>query len=1052
MRNTNSNNNMKPECTTSTSKLSLGVFVPKKINRKILLGNELRNFRILSAIKRHANEEIQARHLHYPARFLSANSVFASFAASLKEQPRTALLGSDGSPVAARNLGMTGAQRGTSQLTSSTVANPNTAGPTPGEMDEVDIGHSRVRPFLEDTVSLASSTTESVFVEDTALASLKAELEIDGQEFEADSWSIAVDQVYAKKHKKEVVKRQDVIYELIQTEVHHVRTLKIMWKVYSQGMKEELQFSDATINKLFPSLEDLLEIHLQFLSRLKERRRESLEEGSDRNYTIQRVGDILVQQFSGEFGEWMKEKYSDFCSRHNEAVAFFKERMQQNKKFQSLIRKISNFSIVRRLGVQECILLVTQRITKYPVLMERILQNTEVGSADHEDLQRALVLIKEAITHIDAQVNKYEKAQRLREIISKMEPKAAWKLKGSRIFRKEDIPRNRQLLYEGLVYWKAASGRLKDILALLLTDVILLLQEKDQKYTFASVDSKPAVISLQKLIVREVANEEKAMFLISASLEGPEMYEIHTNSKEDCNIWAGLIRRAVESCPDKAEGGFYDLEEDRRRAEAQAAKLKEFQDRLSHKDEHIADLFSEKLQIYSEMSELMGYEDSSQTARSRLLLRGEASENLQGERLLKAAITEIENFQNLLAMELSSLSWQVESPGSAGLPKRADTFGGYDSTPVVTSKNGSMKKKSYTLPSGSELKQKERRGHRTSSDPQLQDLWVDASDSMHKVETIRWCGSCWSQRALEPELVRRVQTLSQLLYSLQAVISQQDSCIEMQRLSERDRQSRLQSSRGNQLLEQEKQRNFEKQREELANVQKLQNQLRLEQQRWERERERQQREQDVLETRLREREDEVRQQKDRFQQEKEELERQRESYQHDLERLREAQRALEKDRERLEQKLKAKKKSCITTSAVGHSESLQGLHLSRSTSFNGERKLTEESQQTARYPSYSVSGADYSDRPEVLRREGSIGEGRPSIILKNDVPIHLLSTTNQIQKQTAVQQQIPTKLAAISKGFKEKGGKGKAAHRTDSSGKQHVYYSLLQMGQTTQST
>ena len=32
---------------------------------------------------------------------------------------------------------------------------------------------------------------------------------------------------------------------------------------------------------------------------------------------------------------------------------------------------------MRRLGVTECILLVTQRITKYPVLVERILQNTE---------------------------------------------------------------------------------------------------------------------------------------------------------------------------------------------------------------------------------------------------------------------------------------------------------------------------------------------------------------------------------------------------------------------------------------------------------------------------------------------------------------------------------------------------------------------------------------------------------------------------------------------------------------------------------------------------
>lgn len=59
-------------------------------------------------------------------------------------------------------------------------------------------------------------------------------------------------------------------------------------------------------------------------------------------------------------------------------------------------------------------------------------------------------------------------------------------------------------------------------------------------------DSKRPVISLQKLIVREVANEEKAMFLISASRQGPEMYEIYTSSKEERNTWMAHIRRAVE--------------------------------------------------------------------------------------------------------------------------------------------------------------------------------------------------------------------------------------------------------------------------------------------------------------------------------------------------------------------------------------------------------------------------------------------------------------------------------------------------------------------------
>lgn len=37
--------------------------------------------------------------------------------------------------------------------------------------------------------------------------------------------------------------------------------------------------------------------------------------------------------------------------------------------------------LLRRHGVPECILLVTQRITKYPVLIERILKNSKGAGA-----------------------------------------------------------------------------------------------------------------------------------------------------------------------------------------------------------------------------------------------------------------------------------------------------------------------------------------------------------------------------------------------------------------------------------------------------------------------------------------------------------------------------------------------------------------------------------------------------------------------------------------------------------------------------------------------
>uniref|UniRef100_A0A8C5IA22 Rho/rac guanine nucleotide exchange factor (GEF) 18b n=1 Tax=Gouania willdenowi TaxID=441366 RepID=A0A8C5IA22_GOUWI len=819
---------------------------------------------------------------------------------------------------------------------------------------------------LHKLIIMCASSTYFVFYV-SHYAAVRLDLESDAQDLELDSWSLAVDHQYVKRHSKEAVNRQDVIYELMQTEMHHVRTLKIMLRVYVRELKENLQMEPGRLDCLFPRLENLLELHTHFLSRLKERRQESLVSPDDRNYTINRVADILITQFSGEIGEKMKECYGDFCSHHHEAVSYYKDQLQNSKRFQNIIRKINHLSIVRRLGVTECILLVTQRITKYPVLVERILRNTEVGTEEHDDLTQALALIKDTIVQVDTFVNLYEKNSRLRDIHNKMEPKALGKIKDGRVFRREDLGQGRRrLLHEGTVSWKAASGRLKDILAVLLSDVLILLQEKDQRFVFAAVDNKPSVISLQKLIVREVAHEERAMFLICASSSEPEMYEIHTTSKEGRNTWMTHIRQAVESCPHTEERLFSEEEA------ARASRLKEFQERLSQKDAVIVQALTEKLQLFAEMAEsVAGLEDA--VSRSRLMLRGDASDLQQGETLLKGAITEVENLQNLLQSgvgEEAPPSQMEDGSGSGLLPRRAETFGGYDSSPTILSKSES----NTFFAQG-----------KSSSFPRY------------------WC-------FLSPQFYDRVLMLSQRLYSLQAIISQQDSQIELQRASLTERASLPGRHRGNVLLEQEKQRTLALQREELASFHKLQSQHRQEQQRWEKERQKHRHQVEATEARLRQKEEECKRLEEHLGKEREELDRQRETYQQDLERLRESTRAVEKEKE---------------LNTVLNGELLLSSGLTGSTSVSDlplpQKPLSRSS--------LSMAPADYAERPEVMLRREMGSSTQP---LKTEVPLHLFSTTNQQHKALGVQQQIPTKLAAINSS-KGKGGKtGKASHRTDS--------------------
>uniref|UniRef100_A0A8C0EA89 Rho guanine nucleotide exchange factor 28 n=1 Tax=Bubo bubo TaxID=30461 RepID=A0A8C0EA89_BUBBB len=496
------------------------------------------------------------------------------------------------------------------------------------------------------------ASVDPFMMEDDVDLSQWTDLRTDVREFEAESWSLAVDPMFCSKQEKDVIKRQDVIFELMQTEVHHIHTLFIMSEIFRKGMKEELQLDHSTVDRIFPCLDELLEMHRQFFCRMKERRQESCEAGSERNFVINRIGDILVQQFSEKNATKMKKIYGEFCSHQKEAVNLFKE-LQQNKKFQNFIKLRNSNLLARRRGIPECILLVTQRITKYPVLVERILQYSKEGTEEHKNLCKALCLIKDMIAAVDLKVNEYEKKQKLLEILSRTENKTYTKLKNGHVFRKQDLMKKEiLLLHEGLVYWKTATGRFKDTLALLLTDILLFLQEKDQKYIFAAVDQKPSVISLQKLIVREVANEERGMFLISTSSAGPEMYEVHTNSKEERNNWMRHIQDAVESCPQEEEGKMNESDEDRHIAEAKASRIQKCQESLNNQDHQICSYLEEKLRIYAELGGMSGFEDVH--VEPHLLIKPNSGETPQAASLVAAALREgkfiVQAIQNLTCL------------------------------------------------------------------------------------------------------------------------------------------------------------------------------------------------------------------------------------------------------------------------------------------------------------------------------------------------------------------------------------------------------------------
>lgn len=55
---------------------------------------------------------------------------------------------------------------------------------------------------------------------------------------------------------------------------------------------------------------------------------------------------------------------------------------------------------------------------------------------------------------------------------------------------------------------------------------------------------KSPVVSLTNLIVRDIANQERGMYLISAATP-PVMYELYASTKDDRRSWMTRIQKAA---------------------------------------------------------------------------------------------------------------------------------------------------------------------------------------------------------------------------------------------------------------------------------------------------------------------------------------------------------------------------------------------------------------------------------------------------------------------------------------------------------------------------
>uniref|UniRef100_A0A8B9DR23 Rho guanine nucleotide exchange factor 11 n=1 Tax=Anser cygnoides TaxID=8845 RepID=A0A8B9DR23_ANSCY len=370
-------------------------------------------------------------------------------------------------------------------------------------------------------------------------------------ELDSQNWQHTVGrEVLASLPQKEI-DRQEVINELFATEGSHLRILRVLDLLFYQRMRKESLLSREELALLFPNLPDVIEIHNSLSESMKKLR----EEGP----IIKEIGDLMLSRFDGLAKEEIQQVTADFCSYQSIALELIKTKQRKETRFQIFMQEAESNPQCRRLQLKDLIISEMQRLTKYPLLLENILKHTEAGTSEHDKLCRARDQCRDILKYVNEAVKQAENRHRLEGYQKRLDATSLERTSNplAAEFKSLDLT-SRRMIHEGPLTWRIGKDKTVDLHVLLLEDLLVLLQKQDEKLVLkchsktalGSSDNKQTfspVLKLNSVLIRSVATDKRALFIICTSELGPQIYELVALTSSEKNTWMEVLEEAVQS-------------------------------------------------------------------------------------------------------------------------------------------------------------------------------------------------------------------------------------------------------------------------------------------------------------------------------------------------------------------------------------------------------------------------------------------------------------------------------------------------------------------------
>ncbi|XP_071602777.1 uncharacterized protein [Heliangelus exortis] len=198
-----------------------------------------------------------------------------------------------------------------------------------------------------------------------------------------------------EKCRKRRTERKESVLEFVNTEASYGEDLRIIKEEFYLPMQAAGLLSQEQLLGIFSNIQELIDLNDNFLEILQEEIDQAFDQGDDDLMTVC-IGEIFLEFVN------MLPAFQTYCLQQSSSVNMLNA-LEKEKELLRIFLNVSqnDNTALRRMNLRSFLMAPLQRVTKYPLLLSRIIKATTEYHPDHGSLREAKSRIESHLEHIN---------------------------------------------------------------------------------------------------------------------------------------------------------------------------------------------------------------------------------------------------------------------------------------------------------------------------------------------------------------------------------------------------------------------------------------------------------------------------------------------------------------------------------------------------------------------------------------------------------------------------------------------------------------------------